>query len=293
MFGLSLHIFSPNSTLLCWYNLLVVRFPQVVVPPNWARKDFADEVHLLGKLLQIASFFPNSILFQMHPKNFWCVPPKRSIPILQLIGAELWDTQTWTFFFSSQKSNCSLSTLFSTSRWGCSYHQLVDTSNDSHECVCFQTCNHDTRGDVDKHTMIFFILSTKDKGFSAWVVGLAFRLFKLFPSVCVFHFRYRRVCLLLGENFLRISTSFHTSVSSWTRPNCCLLKTFISLPLGVRIVRPFPFIASLYANLCSEILDPALKFYSVREILMDLRVEITGIVMPLEYKSKYPRHGKS
>ena len=28
--------------------------------------------------------FPNSILYQVHPKNFWCVPPKRSIPILQL-----------------------------------------------------------------------------------------------------------------------------------------------------------------------------------------------------------------
>ena len=48
MFGLSLHIFSPNSTLLCWCNLLVVRLLQVVVPPNWARKDFAHEVHLFG-----------------------------------------------------------------------------------------------------------------------------------------------------------------------------------------------------------------------------------------------------
>ena len=35
--ALSLHIFSPNSALLCWYNLLV-----------WAREDFAHEVHLFG-----------------------------------------------------------------------------------------------------------------------------------------------------------------------------------------------------------------------------------------------------
>ena len=55
--GLSLHIFFlPNSTLLCCHNLLVMLFPQVVVPPNWARKDFAHEVHLMGSCLQIALF---------------------------------------------------------------------------------------------------------------------------------------------------------------------------------------------------------------------------------------------
>ena len=52
--------------LLCWYNLLVVRFPQVIVLQNWVRKDFAHEVLLLD------------------PENFRCVKPKRSIPILQL-----------------------------------------------------------------------------------------------------------------------------------------------------------------------------------------------------------------
>ena len=51
-------MFSPSSSLLCWYNLLVVRFPQMVVPPNWARKDFAHEVHLFGFCLKIAFFFP-------------------------------------------------------------------------------------------------------------------------------------------------------------------------------------------------------------------------------------------
>ena len=56
---------------------------------------------------------------------------------------------------------------------------------------------------------MFFILPTIDKEFSALVTGRAFRLFKIFPSVCVFHFRYCRGCLLPDENFLRISTSFH------------------------------------------------------------------------------------
>ena len=52
----------------------------------------------------------------------------------------------------------------------------------------FQTCNHDTRDDVDNHTTIFFILPLIDKEFRALVTGLAFRLFELFKSVCVFTF---------------------------------------------------------------------------------------------------------
>ena len=44
----ALCILSPNSTLLCCHNLLVVRFFQVFVPQNRARKDFAHEVHLFG-----------------------------------------------------------------------------------------------------------------------------------------------------------------------------------------------------------------------------------------------------
>ena len=89
-------------------------------------------------------------------------------------------------FFFFQDSNWSLCTFVSTSRWGCSYHQLVDGGNDSHECIGFQTRNHDTRDDVDNHTTIFFTLSTIDKEFSASVTGLAFRLLKLFSvSLCL------------------------------------------------------------------------------------------------------------
>ena len=82
MFGLNLHIFSPNSTLRCWYSLLVVRFPQVVVPQNWVRKDFDHEVHLKGQCLQIALFsFPNWILYQVHPENFMVCPAEAFNPI--------------------------------------------------------------------------------------------------------------------------------------------------------------------------------------------------------------------
>ena len=57
IFGLSLHIFSPNSTLLCWYNLLVVRFPQVVVPPKLGAQGFRSMRFILfGWCLKIAFF---------------------------------------------------------------------------------------------------------------------------------------------------------------------------------------------------------------------------------------------
>ena len=83
--------------------------------------------------------------------------------------------------------------LFSTSRWVSSHHQRVEIGNDGHECICFQTCNHDTRDDVDNHTTIFLHLALPpiDKGFLAPVAGLASRLFELFTSV-------------LGEIFLRL-----------------------------------------------------------------------------------------
>ena len=85
MFGLSLHIFSPNSTLLCWRTLLVVRFPLVFLPSkNWARKDSLMRFTFLDNASRLPSSFPNSILYQVHSENFRCDPPKRSIPILQL-----------------------------------------------------------------------------------------------------------------------------------------------------------------------------------------------------------------
>ena len=38
--------FSPNPTLLCGHDLLVVRFPLVFLPQTWARKGFGHEVRL-------------------------------------------------------------------------------------------------------------------------------------------------------------------------------------------------------------------------------------------------------
>ena len=151
--------------------------------------------------------------------------------------------------------------------------------NDSHDCICFQTCNHDTRDDVDNHTTIFFILPT---------------IFKLFPSVCVYHSRYWRGCLLLDANFLRKTTSFvwrnlQTSLPEQD-PIVFTLKTFFSLPPSERFVRPTHLFRAFKQKFCSEIHDTALKFCSVRELQMHLRGKKLGIVMPLEYKSKYPRH---
>ena len=106
----------------------------------------------------------------------------------EFIGSEFWDTQPWTFF-SPQNSNCSMSTFFSRPRAEVtSHHQHVDIGNECHKRICFQTCNHDTRNDVNHYMTMFFILSTIDKEFSTLVAGLAFRLFELFTSVCSFTF---------------------------------------------------------------------------------------------------------
>ena len=120
--------------------MLVVRFPQVVVPQKQAHKNFALEVHLFGQCLQIAPFsFLNSISYQVHPENFWCVPPKRSIPIIQL-SAEYsppdlsYEIRNPGLFFSLSEQQLLLEyLLFSTSRWVSSHHQHVEIGNDSHE----------------------------------------------------------------------------------------------------------------------------------------------------------------
>ena len=192
MFALSLNIFSPNSTLLCWHNLLVMRFPQVVVPQNRRARISLMRFTFLDTASWLPFSFPNSILYQMHPKNFRCVPPKRSIPFLQLSVERIqgrWVLRyTSLDVFSHGIATDPWVPSSSTSRWGFSYHQLVEKGNDSHECICFQTCNHDTRYDVDNHTTICFILSTIDKEFSALVTGLAVRLFKLFRQYVSFTF---------------------------------------------------------------------------------------------------------
>ena len=55
------------------------------VPQTSTRKDFAHEVHLFGKRLEMALSFPE---FEFHTKcvlrTLWCVPLKRSISFAQL-----------------------------------------------------------------------------------------------------------------------------------------------------------------------------------------------------------------
>ena len=119
--------------------------------------------------------------FRSWGSPFWMMPP--SLPFcfpnsilyqatfcrVEFIGSASWETQPWTFF---------------------------------------QTCNHDTRDDVDNHTTIFFIFPAIDKEFWALVAGLAFILFKLFRQ-SVSSLSVLKSMLAVGENFSRISTSFH------------------------------------------------------------------------------------
>ena len=123
--------------------------------------------------------FPNAVLYQVRPEIFWCVPPKRSIPILpifrrtEFIGSESWDTLPWTFFSFRMAS---LSNFFSRPPAGFLLTiQHVDTGNESHKCICFQTCNHDIRDEANNYTTIFYILPL--------VAGLASRLVEPLSSV--------------------------------------------------------------------------------------------------------------
>ena len=97
--SVSLHIFSPNSTLLCWYKL-VVRFPQVFLLKTARRRISLMRFTFLDNASRLPFSFPNSVLYQVHPQNFRCVPPKRSIPILQL-SVEFMGSESWTFFQNS------------------------------------------------------------------------------------------------------------------------------------------------------------------------------------------------
>ena len=182
-----------------------------------------------------------------------------------------------------------MSTFFSTSRWSCSYHQLVDTGNDSHVCICFQTCNHDTRDDVDNHTTIFFILPAIDKKFSALVAELAFRLFKLLRHSVSFTFgteenacsRWHFLAYLHFIPRCPHGLPWHACAENYKRlflNKTQLFSAVFILESSARckFFSPFPFITSLCGNFWWEIHDPALNFRLGQGILqMHLRVEIT------------------
>ena len=66
--------------------------------------------------------------------------------------------------FSFQNRNCSLNTL---SCWVSPHQQHVHTHNYCHGCTCFQTCDYDTREDVNSYTTLFCILRPWKKNFSS------------------------------------------------------------------------------------------------------------------------------
>ena len=101
--GLRLHIFSPNSTLLCWYNLLVMRFPQFVT--FW--------------------IMPSDCLILSRIQS----SPKRTV---RISGVSRQIVQSHFFNFPY----CFDLAL------GSSHRQHVEIGNDSHECICSKTCNH-------------------------------------------------------------------------------------------------------------------------------------------------------
>ena len=200
---------------------------------------------------------------------------------IEIIDSESWDTQPWTF---SQNSNCSLSTFFSRPRAEVTSHQQhVDIGNACNKKnICFQTCNHDTRDDADKHTTIFFILSTTDKDFnSSRKTGL--QTVWVFHVSLFLHFLYWKKHLF----WMRIScvSSLHSTLSSRSPVACGCRKLQASLLERDQLsstenilqssARCKNFALSFYYEPMRKLL-PALKFYSVREFLqMHLRVEIT------------------
>ena len=72
---------------------------------NWARKDFAHEVHTFWDNASRCLSFPNSVLHQVHPENFLvCAaeafnPNSSTFRRTEFIGSESGDTQPWTFSF--------------------------------------------------------------------------------------------------------------------------------------------------------------------------------------------------
>ena len=197
MFGLNLHIFSTNSMLLCWYNLLVVTFPQVVVPPNWARKDFAHEVRLFGECLRVAFF--------LHPIQFGtrCIlrisgvsrrsvqsqfPNSPNFPQNRTHWTWLLRYTTLDVFFFFSKKQMILEYLF----LDLSLRLRTINLSSTQEAIAmnasvsrFATTTH---GMMSMITRRFFILPTIDKEISALIARLAFRLFKLFVSLFLHFF---------------------------------------------------------------------------------------------------------
>ena len=115
---LVLAYFSPNSTLLCWYNLLVVRFHQVFL-----LKTGCARISLMSITFLDCLFFPE---FNFVPCAFWefqeslaeAVNPNSStFRRIDFIGSGFLRYTTLDFVFP-QNSNWSLRSFFSRPRAG-------------------------------------------------------------------------------------------------------------------------------------------------------------------------------
>ena len=113
---------------------------------------------------------PILVSYQMHPENFWCVPPKRSIPILQLsveknsLDLSLEKHNLGRLFFLSQQQLCLEYLLFSNPRWGYFSSSMSKKRQRMPQMHLFpRLVTPDTRDDADNYMTIIFILSTMDK----------------------------------------------------------------------------------------------------------------------------------
>ena len=169
-------------------------------------------------------------LYQVAHKNFMVCPAESFNPIspafrrIEFIGFEFLRSLD---LFPSEKQLLLEYLLFTASRCVSAHRQHVETGNECHKCICFQTCNHDTREDVDNHTTILFRLAHHRQGIFFFVTGLAFRLFNLFPPVCFFTFGTEEdACFKM-----RIScvSPLHTTLSSRSPVACVCRKLQASL----------------------------------------------------------------
>ena len=190
---------------------------------------------------------PILVSYQMHPENFWCVPPKRSIPILQLsveknsLDLSLEKHNLGRLFFLSQQQLCLEYLLFSNPRWGYFSSACRKKATNATNAPVSRLVTHDTRDDADNYMTIFFILSTIDKEFfnssrrtglqTVWVFHVSpFLHFRSWRGYlfwvrfsCVFHFFPHSLTASRGMRVQKIAI-----VSIWTKSTCLPLKTLQS-----------------------------------------------------------------
>ena len=119
----------------------------------------------------------------------------------EFIGSESRTSEPCTFFLSEKQ--LILEYLLLRPRAEVASHlQHVEIGNNSLECICFRTCNHDTRDDVENHTTIFASCPQET------VAGLALRDCSNFLHQPISSLSVLMSALARGENYIHLSTSF-------------------------------------------------------------------------------------